>query len=71
MLINYYSLTHEGPERHISCLARHTIARKMFWSCEGDILASEMLLLRKRILTFIARYTYTYSKLINVENLEV
>ena len=30
-------LTHEGPERHISCLARHyfAIARKMLWSCMG------------------------------------
>ena len=30
-------LTHEGPERHVSCLARHYFAnvRKMLWSCEG------------------------------------
>ena len=29
-------LTHEGPERHVSCLARHYFAnaRKMLWSCE-------------------------------------
>ena len=27
------SLTHEGPERHVSCLARHYLAnvRKMLW----------------------------------------
>ena len=32
-----YLLTHEGPERHVSCLARHYFAnaRKMLWSCEG------------------------------------
>ena len=31
------ALTHEGPERHVSCLARHYFAnaRKMVWSCEG------------------------------------
>ena len=29
-------LTQEGPEQHVSCLARHyfTTARKMLWSCE-------------------------------------
>ena len=33
----FSSLTHEGPERHVSCLARHYFAnaRKMLWSCEG------------------------------------
>ena len=31
------SLTHEGPEWHVSCLACHyfTTARKMFWTREG------------------------------------
>ena len=30
-------IKYEGPEKHISCLARHyfAIARKMLWSCEG------------------------------------
>ena len=29
--------THEGSERHVSCLAQHcfTNARKMLWSCVG------------------------------------
>ena len=29
-------LTHEDPERHVSCLARHYFAnaRKMLWFCE-------------------------------------
>ena len=41
-MVTYYKqkvqqLTHEGPERHVSCLARHYFAnaRKMLWSCEG------------------------------------
>ena len=33
---NFAFLTHKGPERHVSCLARHYFAnaRKMHWSCE-------------------------------------
>ena len=31
----HHQLSHEGPERHISCLARYYFAnaRKMLWSC--------------------------------------